>query len=244
MDTRQIQQALIALHYDLGPAGADGVRGRRTIAAITQFQIDQGLKTTHYGSVGPKTTQALNDALEDAGAGQTKLDGVEDIPWVEELDRRIGLQEVRDNQKLREFLKSDGNTLGDPAKLPWCGDLVETAIALTLPAEPLPANPYYALNWQKFGVALPDDIVPRGAIVTFERRNSAGKLIGGHVGFVVGHDSDYYHVLGGNQMNKISITKIAKKRKHGSLRWPATYRLPTESLPHSTLDATITTNEA
>lgn len=232
--TFDIQRALALKNYDPGPV--DGVRGRRTIAAIRAFQHDNDLEAD--GIVGPLTAAKL------FANTQVSTITVEDVPWIEELERRLGLQEVRDNKELREYLRSDGNTLGDPAKLPWCGDLVETPIALTLPEEPLPANPYYALNWRSFGVEVPDGMVPRGAIVTFERRNSAGKLIGGHVGFVVGHDKTYYHVLGGNQSNKISITKIAKSRQEGTLRWPATYTPPTESLPYTTLDATITTNEA
>lgn len=239
MKTVDIQRALIAHGYDLGPAGADGVRGRRTLAAIMEFQRDRGLDIQYPGTVGPKTIAALNDGLLEPLEGER-----EDPPWVAEVRRRIGLHEQRDNKKLRDWLDDDGSTLGDPAKLPWCGDLVETPIVLTLPAEPMFANPYYALNWQKFGVAVPEGMVPLGAIITFERRNSKGKLVGGHVGFVVGHDATHYHVLGGNQSNRISIARIAKKRQEGSLRWPLTYAPPTESLPMTTIDATITTNEA
>lgn len=235
VSVKRIQQALIDLGYDLGPAGADGVRGRRTLAAIVQFQHDRSLDIMYPGTVGPKTLAALG--LSDEGGG-------EDPPWVSEVRRRIGLHEKTDNKTLRDWLDDDGRTLGDPAKLPWCGDLVETPIVLTLPAEPMIENPYYALNWQKFGVAVPDGMVPLGAIATFERRNSAGKLVGGHVGFVVGHDSTHYHILGGNQSNRISIARIAKSRQKGTLRWPLTYAPPTETLPETTISATVTTNEA
>lgn len=241
MDTKALQTALISLGYDVGPAGADGVMGRRTIAAITKFQKDAGLPIRYPGTVGPITIGALN-ARTVAGAPTISTENVLP-PWYVEARRKIGLQEVLHNKSLREYLKSDGKTLGDPAKLPWCGDFMETVIALTLPLEPMIENPYYALNWKKFGVAVPAGLVPLGAIAPFERR-VGGKLVGGHIGQIVGHDKTHYHVLGGNQSNTITIARIAKDRLSGSLRWPATYILPTESLPFSTINATITTNEA
>lgn len=240
MDTKALQSRLIALGYSVGPAGADGVMGRNTIAAITKFQADAKLPIRYPGTVGPITIGALNTRTV---AGAPVLDDKVLPPWYVEARRKIGLQETINNKSLREYLKSDGSTLGDPAKLPWCGDFQETIIALTLPLEPMIENPYYALNWKKFGVALPADMVPLGAIAPFERK-VAGKLVGGHIGTIVGHDKTYYHVLGGNQSNAITIAKIAKNRLSGSLRWPLTYPLPTKSLQLSTLDATITTNEA
>ena len=35
---------------------------------------------------------------------------------------------------------------------------------------------------------------------------------GGHVGFYVAEDATAYHVLGGNQSNKVCITRVAKDR--------------------------------
>lgn len=233
MNTQAVQQKLISLGYDLGPAGADGVMGRRTLAAIKKFQADAGLDIKFPGTVGPKTIVALG--LGNPAQAQKQFADATP-PWMAELLRRVGLHEKRDNKKLRDWLKSDGNTLGDPAVLPWCGDAIETPIALTLPDEPLPDNPYWALNWSKFGV--PCYIVARGAIAAFKRPG------GGHVGMIAGHEAGYYHVLGGNQSNAISIVRIEKGRLQGELRWPRTYPLPLASLPHSTINATVSHNEA
>lgn len=229
MDIKAIQKRLIAKGFDLGPAGADGINGRRTTQAIAAFQAAAGLDIKFPGTIGPITLAALFDT-PDPKVGQI------DPPWVAEVRRKLGLREKADNKTLREWLKSDGNTLGDPAQLPWCGDLMETAIALTLPLEPMIENPYWALNWKKFGV--PIKTVSLGAIAPFEREG------GGHIGMVVGHESGYFHILGGNQKNAITITKIAKRRLSGPLRWPSTYPLPTDELPMTTIDATISTNEA
>lgn len=230
MDTKALQTRLIALGYSVGPAGADGVMGRNTIAAITRFQADQGLPIKYPGTVGPITIAALNEGAAVPVTGEVLP------PWFVEARRKIGLQEKLNNKSLREYLKSDGSTLGDPAVLPWCGDFMETVIALTLPNEPMIANPYWALNWKKFGV--PIETIALGAIAPFQRPG------GGHIGQIVGHDKTHYHVLGGNQSNAITITRIAKDRLSGSLRWPLTYPLPTKAMPFSTIDATISTNEA
>lgn len=232
MDVKSLQQRLVALGYSVGLAGADGVFGRDTIAAVKKFQADHSLDVQYPGTVGPKTLAALNMPLPDKPIAPEN----DAPPWFTELMRRVGLHENRDHKKLSDWLKSDGHTLGDPARLPWCGDAQETCIALTLPSEPMIANPYYALNWTKFGVPCP--IVALGALAPFKREG------GGHIAQIAGHERDYFHCLGGNQSNAISIVKIAKNRLAGGLRWPKTWPLPTRELPHSTIDATVSRNEA
>lgn len=59
-DVAAFQRKLLALGYDLGPAGADGIAGARTIAAVRAFQKTRNL--TVDGIVGPKTLAALSDA--------------------------------------------------------------------------------------------------------------------------------------------------------------------------------------
>lgn len=235
MNIRSIQLRLIGLGYSVGAAGADGILGRATIAAVAAFQRDHDVDIRYPGTIGPKTLAALNAI---GPGGVAPLGDTIVPPWFLEARRKIGLQEKLNNKTLREYLKSDGSTLGDPAKLPWCGDFMETVIALTLPNEPMIENPYWALNWKKFGVALPAGMIPLGAIAPFERDG------GGHIGQLAGHDETYFHVLGGNQSNAITIAKIEKRRLSGPLRWPSTYPLPTLSMPFTSLDATISTNEA
>ena len=41
---REMQEKLIALGYDLGKCGADGIFGRKTLAAVKKFQKANGLK--------------------------------------------------------------------------------------------------------------------------------------------------------------------------------------------------------
>ncbi|MFC5067996.1 peptidoglycan-binding domain-containing protein [Flaviflagellibacter deserti] len=115
MTTTALQLALIARGYSVGSAGADGVFGRATISAVKAFQADHGLSVD--GIAGPKTLFAL-----DAGKAAGILPASPlFIPWFEEAKRKQGLHEIRDKAKLAACLKSDGATLGDPSKLPWCG---------------------------------------------------------------------------------------------------------------------------
>ena len=41
---------------------------------------------------------------------------------------------------------------------------------------------------------------------------------GGHVGIYIAEDKDCYHVLGGNQSDAVTITRISKKRCFGIRR--------------------------
>jgi len=83
-----------------------------------------------------------------------------------EARSKMGLNEVNDYTALSGWLRSYGPTLGDPSKLPWCGDFVQTAFKLTLPDEPIPTHPYLARNWLKLG----DGTKARlGAVMVFWR---------------------------------------------------------------------------
>lgn len=161
-----------------------------------------------------------------------------ELPWITEGKKVWGLHESRDNAELTAWLKSDGTRLGNPSELPWCGDYTETAIKNSLPNEPfdgrLGENPYWARNWLEFGEPTPPVY---GAIIVFSRGN------GGHVGFVVGEDSNDYYVLGGNQSNTVNVSRISKSRLLGT-RWPSTYRNPRKPLPRmSSNNIPKTTNE-
>ena len=148
-----------------------------------------------------------------------------ELPWIVEGKTVFGLHETYDKVALTSWLKSDGQRLGDTEKLPWCGDYVETAIKNSLPDEPFEGavgnNPYWARNWLKFGYECPPNY---GAIVVFSRGN------GGHVGFVVGEDDSDYYVLGGNQSNMVSVTRISKSRLLG-FRWPSSFPYQQKTLP-------------
>jgi uncharacterized protein (TIGR02594 family) len=231
MDTASLQARLKALGLD--PGNIDGAFGRKTIEAIKAFQKSRGL--TPDGIAGPKTLAVLLPTASGAALSRPATSFAP--PWLGECRRKAGLHEVKNRSVLMAWLRSDGKTLGDPAKLPWCGDLVETCIALTLPGETLPANPYYARNWATFGVRL--SLPSLGCVLVFSRTG------GGHVGFYEGEDASYFHVRGGNQSNAITVARLAKTRCI-AFRWPATVPLPTGGPVQmwSVTGVPVSTNEA
>ncbi|WCT75049.1 TIGR02594 family protein [Sphingomonas naphthae] len=103
--------------------------------------------------------------------------------------------------------------------VPWCG-LFMAAMAKRA-GKPIPAGPLYALNWAQFG----DMVASRASLDTAKplrafngRVPSLGDVLvfrrptGGHVGLYVGEDANAFHVLGGNQGDRVCILRIAKAR--------------------------------
>ncbi len=87
-------------------------------------------------------------------------------------------------------------------EIPWCG--LFAAIIMHRAGRTVVESPLWALNWNKFGVKVDKPML--GDVLTFSRNG------GGHVGLYVGEDKSAYHVLGGNQGNQVSVTRIAKSR--------------------------------
>lgn len=187
------------------------------------------------GEYGPKTDGAMVRCRQ--ARGPRRLRAAEP-PWLTEGRAVLGLHEVRDRAALAAWLRSDGRTLGDPARLPWCGDFVETCIRRALPREPLPGalgdNPYWARNWALFGVTVAPTL---GAVASFIREG------GGHVGFLVAADPVSFHVLGGNQGDTVSVVRIGRMRLLAT-RWPATLPLPAIHLPVGPSTGSLSLNEA
>lgn len=225
-DVVRLQTRLAELGFEPGPI--DGEMGPRTRSAIIAFKRSRGLLPRDY--VGPITWAAL---FEERPAPKVKRD---DLPWMAEARAVLGRHEVTDNGWLRRWLGSDGHALGDPATLPWCGDFVETSIRLALPEEPIPANPYWALNWRKFGKPTKPTY---GAVASVSRDG------GGHVAFLVGQDRTRFYCLGGNQSNRVSIVPMDKARfPADAFRWPATYPVQKINLPWMNSGAAANTAES
>ncbi len=104
----KVQAALKAAGFD--PKGIDGVIGPDTEKAIIAYKKSKGLTARPY--LGPITLKLLT--------GETPPeDVVIQLPWINELTKHMGWDENIDNKALREWLKSDGSTVGDPAKIAW-----------------------------------------------------------------------------------------------------------------------------
>jgi len=85
--------------------------------------------------------------------------------------------------------------------VPWCGLFL--AVIAKRSGKKVPENPLWARNWSSWGEPSRPEL---GAVMVFSRQS------GGHVGLYVGEDSEYYHILGGNQGDAVSIDRIRKPR--------------------------------
>jgi uncharacterized protein (TIGR02594 family) len=104
----------------------------------------------------------------------------------------------------RDELNSSGNKIEgfSDDDIPWCGLFV--AIVCLRSGKDIVESPLWARNWAKFGKK--SSPAKLGDVLTFVRPS------GGHVGFYIAEDDSCYHVLGGNQSNAVTITRIEKSR--------------------------------
>ena len=120
-------------------------------------------------------------------------------------------------------------------EIPWCG--LAVAYAAHMAGVTVVDKPLWALSWATYGTKVTEPML--GDILTFKRDG------GGHVGIYVGEDKDCYHVLGGNQGNAMSVTRIVKTRLYQARRTAWKVAQPT-NVRKVMLDAkgTISKNEA
>ena len=230
---KEIQRALNKHGYKLK---VDGVMGSKTETAISDFKHKQGWMARPW--IGPLTAEALE--LTAVGKKVKRGDGVVP-PWVTIMNKWMYTEEVKHNAELRKFLKSDGRALGDPAKLPWCGDWMETCVKLSLPDEPFPGklgeNPYWALNWQYLGGK---SKLRYGAMLVIKRPK------GGHIAVAVGYDPKRKRIRmrGGNQSNMVKDSWIDEQRvRH--IRKPKTWKTKLTPIPiMNSKGAVLSRNEA
>ncbi len=138
--------------------------------------------------------------------------------WLLAARARLGTREIvgpTHNNKLIAFLNTASKWNGviwKDDEMPWCGGFV-AACLVSVGVEPVKIAAR-AKSWASWGSRLRPERLAPGAVLVFDRPG------GGHVGFYVGEDASAYHVLGGNQGNAITVTRIAKSRLTAS-RWPS-----------------------
>lgn len=144
--------------------------------------------------------------------------------WLTNARAHIGVREIvgaKHSPTIMGWIKGLGSkVLGinvTDDETPWCGTFMAQVMKESAIASPPIA--VRASSWGSWGRQLNG---PRlGCILVFTRSG------GGHVGLYIGEDKTHYHVLGGNQGNAVSITRIAKDRlAPGGMRWPNGQALP------------------
>ncbi len=207
---------------------------------LADFQQRNDLKVT-----GTATAETINLLRQDQSTNSVTFQKVPAAPaepaWMREARRFMGLKEIagaKSDPIIISWAKKLGGWITDyytNDDIAWCGLFMAHCIGSTLPGEHLPANPLGALNWSTFGHALTPPAP--GAILTFHRTG------GGHVGLYVGEDKTAYHVLGGNQSNSVSITRVEKARLEDA-RWPITGDAPVPGRVYLTPGGELSKNEA
>jgi uncharacterized protein (TIGR02594 family) len=139
--------------------------------------------------------------------------------WITVARALIGVHEgvgPAINPQIIDWAKQEGGWVErfyTDDEIPWCGLFV--GHCLQVGGHSGPKNPLAALGWSEWGQPVPPDGLSVGTVVVFKRSG------GGHVGFYVGEEPDgsALHVLGGNQSDQVSITRIPRMRLFAS-RWP------------------------
>lgn len=85
--------------------------------------------------------------------------------------------------------------------IPWCGLFM--AVTAKRAGWARPPNPLWARDWALWGNRRTGGAM-LGDVLVFPRGS------GGHVAIYVGEDSTHYHILGGNQSDRVSIVRKAK----------------------------------
>ncbi len=93
-------------------------------------------------------------------------------------------------------------------EIPWCGLFI--GYCCHMAGLEVINKPLWALSWSNWGTEVTEAML--GDVLTFKRNG------GGHVGIYVGEDDTYFHVLGGNQGNSVSVSRIAKSRLYKARR--------------------------
>lgn len=214
--------------------------------------MQAALGVSSDGQAGPQTAKALQDHLASLGftaeawgrgdsvildvsgyqaASDAQANGGD---WMAVAASAIGLHERNNATALNDFLASDGYWAYEADDIAWCGEFVDTCLRLSGHKTDL-ENPLGARNWSKYG----ERCEPKfGAIMVFWRGSPEGWK--GHVGFMAGADRTHFHILGGNQGNRVSVSRIARNRFLGA-RWPIGAAAPAR---FSIKPGSITVNEA
>lgn len=232
MTVAEIQRALLARGYDLGPAGADGDAGPKTIAAVEAFQKTAGLVAD--GIAGPLTIKALGTV--DVSEKRAEPDQPN---WLTLAADMLGVKEgpgAANNAAVVKLFADAGFPGIKIDSTAWCAAFVN---AMLERSGHRGSRSLAARSLENWGVGLKAPVL--GCIATKKRGNSSWQ---GHTFFVVGATKDQVFGLGGNQADAVSIAAF-KRSEVVAYRWPSDVPIPTASkLPTTVAGARSGVSEA
>lgn len=218
-----VQNALIARGFDVGPDGADGDIGRNTLNAM--MRALERIPLVTFPSETP--------------------DKLDDPAWLAIARKYLGVKEIKGphhNPHIVEWWKDIGAPFKDD-ETPWCGAFVG-GVLVEAGIKPVSGGAA-ARAWLKLPVELSKPAY--GCVVVFWRGTKTGTA--GHVGFVVGRDKfGNLMVLGGNQSDAVNIKPFAMSGPNDRVlgyRWPGVYPYADRfNLPLLGSDGKLSTDEA
>lgn len=149
--------------------------------------------------------------------GIKEFTGKENNPVILEWAKEVGLSKTYSNDEI-----------------PWCGLFI--AVVAKRAGKVVVDAPLWAKNWSKFGQLTIHPML--GDVVVFNRET------GGHVGLYVGEDPTAYHILGGNQTNAVTISRISKNRVYSVNRPLYTNQPENVRRVYLSSKGSLSTNEA
>ncbi|MFN7178384.1 TIGR02594 family protein [Hyphomonas sp.] len=147
--------------------------------------------------------------------------GAEDHPVIMGWAKEVGVP------KIEQVFTADS--------VPWCG--LWMAVIAKRAGKPVNPNALWARSWLNWGSAVAEPKL--GDVLVFRRGNTSG-----HVGLYVGEDDGAFHVLGGNQGDKVSIVRIARSRLLGARNHYAIGQPPNCRRVFLKTTGTLSTNES
>lgn len=148
------------------------------------------------------------------------LESIPDLPRIVKIGLSlIGTKEIigsGNNATILSWALELGieNTYNADA-VPWCGLLIGVVVLRSgrVPVK----NPLWAANWSNFGVPVEEPML--GDIIVFKRPG------GNHVAIYIAEDATCYHILGGNQSDRVNIIR-KKKSEAWAFRRPVYVNQP------------------
>lgn len=204
-DFAEIQQRLSGMGYyagevdsEWGPQTMVGIR--RVLALVEQAR---GIQPPAAPTIAPPPMPSGYGWLQNIGTLPRHMTFALSLLGTVET---VGAGNNASIMRWRDELRAAGIDVSgyNADSVPWCG-LFMAYVMLKADRQPI-AAPLWALNWGKFGE---DGGQPEfGDVLTFTRPGG-----GGHVALYVAEDAQgFYHILGGNQSDRVNIMRIAKTR--------------------------------
>lgn len=190
---------------------------KETDKAVKLFQIDNFLGIN--GEVDIETYAALQNKKNTLPNKQAVL-AIKSANWMKIAEKEIGQSELPGNTHNPRIIAYHATTTlrATNDETPWCSSFVNWVLSQ---AGIKGTNSAAAISWMNWGRAMASQ---SGAIVVIHNnklQTSSLSYSGYHVAFLIKETATHYHLLGGNQRNRVKVSRYPKKSwALTASRWP------------------------